>query len=375
MAKEPRKSAKRRQPYGIGEWFGRDYLFTIRDERAELVVEAGKRRPDELCRFRQSFTAIAPRDKRGEANLNCNKPGGVCCLRQYRTPVAGQPQYSSLVTTCPVRFSENGTVFAHIASKVLAAPRWRFAKEIDFLNPDVAPALFLSPTEAHAMAEEARAATETGPPSLLDIAGVDAEAGQQPADDDENARSVGRIDMVLAAVDVNGKRTGDWCAVELQAVYFQGSGMASEWAAIRKQLELPAAAPDEATANGDAPPFPAGNRRPDFRSSGPKRLLPQLQIKVPSLRRWGKKMAVVVDAPFFSTFGPMKSADHVSNADIVWCVVGYQRHRDTGLFKLCVLGTYMTTLEEAVIGLTAGKPMSQPDFEASLWDKLGEEIY
>jgi hypothetical protein len=64
-------------------------------------------------------------------------------------------------------------------------------------------------------------------------------------------------------------------------VYFYGASMTAEF----KMLRYHEAA---------GVPFLAGHR-PDYRSSGPKRLMPQLQIKVPSLRRWGKKMAVVVD--------------------------------------------------------------------------------
>ena len=370
MGRGPRRLARRRQPYGIGEWFGRDYLLTTREVREELIVEAVKRYPGERCRFRESFPAMAPRSSRGAPNLSCTKTGGVCCLRQHKGQENGRQQYGPLVTTCPIRFSEDGTVFAHIAREVLAAPRWRFAKEISFLNPDVAPPLFLSPAEAEVATEEAQAVLlEETLEGQLGLVGMEVEAGQQPAGDDEDARSVGRIDMVLAAAGEDGEPTGDWCAVELQAVYFQGDGMREEWVAIRQQ------AAEARFHDDDAPPSPAGNRRPDFRSSGPKRLLPQLQIKVPSLRRWGKKMAVVVDAPFFSTFGPMKRADHVSNADIVWCVVGYKRHPETALFALRVLGTYMTTLEEAVIGLTAGKAKSKPDFEAALREKLVGEAY
>jgi hypothetical protein len=40
---------------------------------------------------------------------------------------------------------------------------------------------------------------------------------------------------------------------------------------------------------GPGVPFPAVQRRPDFRSSGPKRLMPQLQIKVPTISRWGRR--------------------------------------------------------------------------------------
>ena len=50
--------------------------------------------------------------------------------------------------------------------------------------------------------------------------------------------------------------------------------------------------------------FPAGRRRPDYRGGAPKRLMPQLQIKVPTLRRC-RKMAVVVDRAFFDSVGEM----------------------------------------------------------------------
>ena len=68
--------------------------------------------------------------------------------------------------------------------------------------------------------------------------------------------------------------------------------------------------------NGPGLPFPEGIRRPDFRSSGPKRLMPQLQIKVPTISRWGKKMAVVVDLPFWESLGAITEVDHVSNCDL-----------------------------------------------------------
>jgi hypothetical protein len=38
-------------------------------------------------------------------------------------------------------------------------------------------------------------------------------------------------------------------------------------------------------------PCPAKHRRPDWRNSNPKGLLPQLQTKVPTIRTWCKKMA------------------------------------------------------------------------------------
>src|SRR3990172_7461137 len=88
-------------------------------------------------------------------------------------------------------------------------------------------------------------------------------------------------------------------------------------------------------------PFPVGKRRPDYRSSGPKRLMPQLQIKVPTLRRWGKKMAVVVDGDFFGSMGRMNFADDMSNCDVAWFVVNYSE-----ACRLARGAVYLTTLEE-----------------------------
>src|SRR3970282_1174863 len=102
---------------------------------------------------------------------------------------------------------------------------------------------------------------------------------------------VGRIDSVL--VNTNSQRL-EWGALEMQAVYFSGKSMENDFRVMRNW-------------KGPGLPFPAVHRRPDFRSSGPKRLMPQLQIKVPTLRRWGKKMAVVVDRSFFQAMGTMRT--------------------------------------------------------------------
>lgn len=120
---------------------------------------------------------------------------------------------------------------------------------------------------------------------------------------------------------------------------------------------------------GPGSPFPAGRRRPDYRSSGPKRLMPQLQIKVPSLRRWGKKMAVVVDEAFWDALGPMDEVRDVSNCDIAWFVVGYEEHADrVALIQRIV---HLTTLERSVEGLTGGVPVSLENFERTIRAKLG----
>ena len=149
----------------------------------------------------------------------------------------------------------------------------------------------------------------------------------------------------------------DWCAVELQAVYFSGGAISKDYNGIRKHTD-------------DSVPQPSANRRPDFRSSGPKRLMPQLQIKVPTLRRWGKKMAVVVDDTFFSSLGDMDYVADESNADIAWVIVEILDAPSSKFPELKVKEIRFTTLERAVEGLTAGVPTTLSEFESKIVSKL-----
>ena len=157
--------------------------------------------------------------------------------------------------------------------------------------------------------------------------------------------AAGSIDWVL--FDLKNRK--NWCALEFQAVYFSGGGMTSDFTAYL-------------TASGLV--FPTKTRRPDFRSSGPKRLMPQLMIKVPTLRRWGKRCAVVVDTEFFKAMGEIRTVNHISNCDIVWFVVGY-----TAEHKLELRQVVYSTLESSVEGLTGGVPVPLPVFEERLLAK------
>ncbi len=345
--------------YGIGEWYGsvlRNLNVAERNARGHnpRVPPLQGRWP---CPFTTSFDDAAPRRGK-QANLTCTKPGGVCSLRSFFTlPDDGNEEvpagFGPLTCTCPYRFVQDGTAFNRIAADVLgvAAGQYHYVKEVGFLQRVPSPMRF--PEQQFGMVGmNAAEAAQAAPAPQADAA--------QPAaiDDPEN---VGRIDTLL--VDMNDPT--NWCAVELQAVYFSGKEMPPDIAALTVQ-EDPGAG-----ANAPLPlPLPAGNRRPDFRSSGPKRLLPQLQIKVPSLRRWGKKMVVVVDAPFFNSLGPMEEAGHISNSDIVWCVVDYQETEEDVLAPLYVRGMVSTTLESAIVGLTAGRPVTKPTFEERIIQKL-----
>ena len=164
--------------------------------------------------------------------------------------------------------------------------------------------------------------------------------------------------MVLANPETSAAVL-NWCALEIQAVYFSGRGMNDEFRSIRDY-------------DGEQPPFPGQIRRPDYRSSGPKRLMPQLQIKVPTLRRWGKKMAVIVDKHFFGALGHMEEVDDLSNGDIAWFTVDFEEDQANRRFRLVRDRVRFTTLERATEGLTGGSPVTLTQFEESIRSKLAK---
>jgi hypothetical protein len=137
------------------------------------------------------------------------------------------------VTTCPNRFLEGNLVMKWVGETLLGTGNPVVISELPFLM---------------------------------------GEAGQGEDEQDP----VGKIDQVLVNGEGNSLR---WCALEMQAVDFSGMSMENDFKVMREWT-------------GPGMPFPKVQRRPDFRSSGPKRLMPQLQIKVPTISRWGKKMAV-----------------------------------------------------------------------------------
>ncbi len=248
----------------------------------------------------------------------CNKPGGVCSMRLYQEkpgngiqPVTGKRAY--IRGMCPVRYQENNTVAQHIGQDLLADPNPFQVGEVGFLESS---------------------------------GNLDSDPGQ----------SVGNIDMVLAAMNTPPGHPMKWAAVEVQAVYFSGKEMGKELTAIAN--------------NGGMLTMPNEGRRPDYRSSGPKRLMPQLQIKVPTLRRWGKKMAVVVDIAFFESMGKMRETPDVSNCDIVWYLVDFIQPTPGAPFKLQMVDRRLTTLEHSIEGLTGGIAVAMGDFESAIEVKM-----
>ncbi len=336
--------------FGIAEWFGRAVSGLSRAERAQFAEEARKTSPSLPC---------LPRAAESGGTQPCTKRGGVCSIRLYAPaepdeaasneaieadrPQLATPTDTPVVTLCPYRFREGDAIYRWAGEAVLGTSAPAFVEEIPFLERDRHPAYYDVWGTSEEEDEDARSNEDAG---------------------DEAA--VGRIDGILVDAEVSPQESGyaldvavtirDWCALEIQSVYFSGKKMGVEYRPFT-QVAPPGV------------PFPVGRRRADFRSSSAKRLLPQLQTKIPSLRRWGKKMVVVVDEAFFYEMAEMDTVDDISNGDIAWLVVGYDDDAD-GELRLRRRALHVTTLEDAVTGLTAGRPVPRTTFEAGIASRL-----
>lgn len=301
-----RNKSKPASRFGIGEWFGYQFDKLPDEERLDFANNLNESRP---CPFRT------------DGKSKCTKRGGVCSYRMY-TPIADSGEdlplckpvdgpRGGLRISCPYRFQESNTIFEWASKVILGADNPMAVKEVDF---------------------------HVSPGTL----------------DSEKGKATGKIDEILATIDHNGDL--QWCALEIQGVYFSGDAMSNDFKGIRE-------------ADGQLC-LPAGRRRMDYRSSGPKRLMPQLQIKVPTLRRWGKRMAVVVDRSFFDSMGEMDIVDDISNCDIVWLIVDLDVDAIGKRAKLVKDEVRFTTLERAVEGLTGGTPVTMQEFERLIRRKL-----
>jgi hypothetical protein len=288
--------------FSIAEWHGIPITSLTVEQRRELAA--------------RQFTAPGERNPLPcpfKPGTDCWKESGVCTVRLYgrdETTLDAVISDPVLRTMCPTRFEEDNVIIRWVGETILGCSEPQIIPQVPFLNP----------------------------PLLEDGSAI-------------SDREVGKIDNILLVPHVEPLQ---WCALEIQSVYFSGEAMENEWALLRDYI-------------GEGLPFPATSHRPDTRSSGPKRLMPQLQTKVPSLRRWGKKMAVVVDLGFFRALGmtTMRTVSDISNSDVVWFVLDFQES-DEGHFKLIPYKPYPTTLETTIEGLTAGIPTSLRTFESRI---------
>ncbi len=298
--------------FGIGEWYERSFAsMSPADRQANAEMHFAPDASVPNCPF------LSGKDH----EVRCWKKGGVCSLRMYEKTGEGEVRpdlrTGTLRITCPSRFEQGAAIYAWIGEVLLGNEKAVPIGQVNFLE-------------------------------RMPLMGAPLESGGEAV----VAEEVGRIDNILI---VDGSDPLLWCPVEVQAVYFSGDKMELEFADIRAHTT-------------EGVPFPVGRRRPDYRSSGPKRLMPQLLVKVPTLRRWGKKMAVVVDEDFFSELGRMEAVADVSNCDVAWFVVRF-RESETG-FVLERKHVFLTTLESSQSGLVAARPVKKEEFERRIRARL-----
>lgn len=229
---------------------------------------------------------------------------GGVCALRRISPSGALPD-DQLVTTCPSRFLEDGAIFREIAAFMLGTPHVRVVNELPFLKN---------------------------------------------ASDSANGSASGRIDWIVQ--DANDP--SNWCAVEFQSLYFSGAPL---------DIDM-----EDYAAGAAYPAYPKGRRRPDYRSNGPKRLAPQLGIKVPLLRSWDRQTAVVIDRHFYSCMdaeftgsaatrrGPMRASD-----DLGLFVVDYD-----GAGKLGLVEKFPVMLNEFMRALDSSREMERDEFTKSL---------
>lgn len=279
--------------FGICEWYGESFATMSSARRRDLAAIA----------LREGNPPDCPFQKR---KVPCSKRGGVCTLRRYNRTVGGEvvPSDESPVIVCPNRFDEEDLVIHWLAEIVgLDWRLTRIAREVPFMQ-----------------------STSTG-------------------------KTAGRIDLVLAN-DVEGDLL--WYGLEIQAVYFSGPGMTSEFQRLKDRII-------------GTVPYPDSVRRPDWRSSSAKRLMPQLQIKVPTLRRWGTKLAVAVDEAFFDAIGgpsssPIKDLDE---GEVIWLVP-----RISNGLRLEKDHWETLSLDDSTKKLLSARTVNRSEFESSLNARL-----
>ncbi len=80
--------------------------------------------------------------------------------------------------------------------------------------------------------------------------------------------------------------------------------------------------------------------------------MPQLSLKVPIFRRWGKKFFVAVDETFFAEMPVMREVDGVENSEITWLVYSFDKSGTE--FKMRLKRVVFTHWDEVMAALREG---------------------
>jgi hypothetical protein len=146
---------------------------------------------------------------------------------------------------------------------------------------------------------------------------------------------IGKVDFLL--VRIENDQAVDFAALEVQAVYISGHSIRPAFDQYLKTNIL-----DE-----------SATRRPDFRSSAQNRLMPQLGLKVPIFRRWGKRFFVAVDSTFFGEL-PKMQGQSAGNSEVTWLVYDFERQREGGYMMQPPIITH-TTWDDVQQALREGR--------------------
>jgi hypothetical protein len=165
-------------------------------------------------------------------------------------------------------------------------------------------------------------------------------------------RKIGKVDFLLAKLDANNQPV-DFAAMEVQAVYISGKSVRPAFNHFVRTGNL---------TGQDS------RRRPDYRSSAQKRLMPQLSLKVPVFRRWGKKFFVVVDSMFFGQLPPIKSVQSIANSEITWLV--YPLQKSGSAYSFGAPSVRFTVWDDVLTALREGQQPEPDEILAEIAGKL-----
>ena len=166
----------------------------------------------------------------------------------------------------------------------------------------------------------------------------------------ERTKKIGKVDFLL--VQVVNQTAADFAALEIQSVYISGRSIRPMFDEYLREGQLPA----------------GSRRRPDFRSSAQKRLMPQLALKVPIFRRWGKRFFVAVDATLFKTLPKMREQS-AGNAEVTWLVYPFARSPEGG-YHMGDPEIHHTVWEDVLDALREGYPPEKSE----LLNQLTKEV-
>lgn len=178
---------------------------------------------------------------------------------------------------------------------------------------------------------------------------------------EKNGKSAGNIDLVLVSINERGKIT-DFGAVEIQGVYISGN--------VRNPFEAYIKSKNPAKfswKNEELYP------RPDYLSSSRKRLAPQLLYKGAILKKWNKKIAVVLDDSFFATL-PNLPVTKPDDADIAWLIHNLVLDKKENRYKLNLKQSIYTSFKSALEKISTPDPGDISVFINSLEEKLAQKM-